>query len=206
MVQPPIPESETRSNSSLPERANAYKQEVEKVIREVGEHQLFELKRSCLLRNLAEKIEFVKDIQSIATSRIQTEKFLVIGADALTKSFRAVQNLNEFDEAAIRQLLERYLRPVPEFELFQMTSSDGCPFVLFVIPRQKKRRILARVTVEDSADAKPRVLLREGTSGRRVPPRVSGSPGRRIGMKSMRTLLRLRRSDEQDNGRLTRWS
>jgi len=162
MAQSHQPENEKRSTSSLPERATGYKQEVEKVVREVGEHPLYELKRSCSFRSLAEKIEFVKDMQSIATSRIQTEKFLVIGADAATKAFHAVDNLNEFDEAAVRQLLEKYLSPVPDFELFQMTSSDGCPFVLFVVPKQKRRRILAKVTVEDSTAAKPKVLLREG--------------------------------------------
>jgi hypothetical protein len=162
MAQSLQPENENTSTSSLTERTTGYKQEAEKVVREVGEHPLYELKRSCSFRNLAEKIEFVKDIQSIATSRIQTEKFLVIGADAATKTFHAVQNLNEFDEASIRQLLDRYLSPVPEFELFQMTSSDGCPFVFFVIPKQKRRRILAKVTVEDSTDSKPKVLLREG--------------------------------------------
>src|ERR1700694_5097036 len=162
MAQARQPENENRSASSLPERASVYKREVEKVVREVGEHPLYELKRSCSFRNLAEKIEFVKDIQSIAPAPIQPEKFLVVGADAATKTFHAVQNLNEFDEAAVRQLLDRYLSPVPDFELFQMTSSDGCPFVLFVIPKQKSRRILAKVTVEDSINSKPRVLLREG--------------------------------------------
>jgi BMFP domain-containing protein YqiC len=162
MAQSQEPESENRATTSLPERATEYRLEVEKVVREVGEHPLYELKRSCSFRNLADKIEFVKDIQSIATSRIPAEKFLVIGADAATKTFQAVQNLNEFDEAAIRQLLDKYLSPVPDFELFQMTSSDGCPFVLFVIPKQKRRRILAKVTVEDSSASNPKVLLREG--------------------------------------------
>ncbi|PYU53217.1 MAG: hypothetical protein DMG48_03000 [Acidobacteria bacterium] len=162
MAQSQQPENKNRSTPSLPERATGYKQEVEKVVREVGEHPLYELKRSCSFRNLAEKIEFVKDIQSIATSHIQTEKFLVIGADGATKTFHAVHNMNEFDEAAVRQLLEKYLSPVPDFELFQMTSSDGCPFVLFVVPKQKRRRILAKVTVEDSTDAKSKIVLREG--------------------------------------------
>jgi hypothetical protein len=162
MAQSQQPENENRSTPSLPERATAYKQEVEKVVREVGEHPLYELKRSCSFRTLTEKIEFVKDIQSIATSRIEAEKFLVIGADAATKTFQPVQNLNEFDEAAVRQMLDKYLSPVPDFELFQLTSSDGCPFVLFVVPRQKRRKILARVTVEDSTDSKPKVLIREG--------------------------------------------
>jgi hypothetical protein len=162
VAQSEHPETETHSTSSLPQRAAQYRQEIEKVVRDVGEHPLYELKRSCSFRNLEEKIEFVKDFQSIATSRIQTEKYLVVGADEASKTFRAVQNVNEFDEAAIRQLLEKYLHPVPDFELFQMTSSEGCPFVLFVIPKQKRRRILARVTVEDSTNSKPKVLLREG--------------------------------------------
>jgi hypothetical protein len=107
---------------------------------------------------LKDRIEFVKDVQSIATSRVETEKFLVIGADAGSKSFVSVQNLSEFDEAGVRQLIEKHLDPVPEFELFQMTSSDGSPFILLVIPKQKTRRILAKVTVEDTADPKPRIL------------------------------------------------
>jgi len=154
--------SESSASSSLAERAARYRQEIEKIVREIGEHPLCEMKRACSLRNLSEKIEFVKDMQSIATSRIQTEKFLIIGADESTKSFCVVQNAKEFDEAAIRQMLDKYLNPVPDFELFQMTSSDGCPFILFVIPKQKRRRILAKVTVEDSTDPKPKVLLREG--------------------------------------------
>jgi hypothetical protein len=36
------------------------------------------------------------------------------------------------------------------------------PFHVFVIPKQKRRRILARVTVEDVSEMKPKILLREG--------------------------------------------
>ena len=162
MAHPEKPEKQDLVVSNLPDRAARYRQEVEKVVREVGEHPLYELKRSCSLKVLRERIEFVKDIQSIATSHVETEKFLVVGADAGSKSFVPVQNLNQFDEAALRQLLEKHLSPVPEFELFQMTSSDGYPFVLLVVPKQKTRRILAKVTVEDSSDLKPRILIREG--------------------------------------------
>jgi hypothetical protein len=162
MAHPEKPDNPDQEHSNLPKRAARYKQEVEKVVREIGEHPFYELKRSCSLKVLKDRIEFVKDIQSIATSRIDTEKFLVIGADAGSKSFAAVQNVNEFDEAAIRQLLEKYLNPVPEFELFHLTSSDGHLFVLVVIPKQKHRKILARVTVDDPSDSKPRILIREG--------------------------------------------
>ena len=128
-------DSENRFAASLSERAAQYRAETEKVVQEVGEHPLYELKRSCSLQQLSEKIEFVKDIQSIATSRIEIEKYLVIGADATRKKFHPVQNLKEFDEASLRQMLERYLTPVPDFEVFSsLIASDGSPFVLIVIP------------------------------------------------------------------------
>ncbi len=56
---------------SLPDRVTRYKLEVEKVVREVGEHSQYELKRGCA--QLADKVEFVKDVQSICTSRTETE-------------------------------------------------------------------------------------------------------------------------------------
>lgn len=151
---PPAPES-------LARRADHYRSEVEKVVRTVGEHPLYELKRSCDLSNLFQKIEFVKDIQSIATSRIEYEKYMVIGADDATKTFAPVSNAAEFDEARLRQLLERYLHPCPQFEVFNLKTSDDVPFVLLVIGRQKTRCILARTTVPGS-DLKPGLLLREG--------------------------------------------
>jgi hypothetical protein len=166
MVTPNTPAGsfpkEDSSRSSLADRAVEYRKEIERIVREVGEHPLCEMKRSCSLATLAEKIEFVKDVQSIATSRIDSEKFLVIGADATNKRIHAVSNLTEFDEASVRQILDKYLSPVPEFEVFQLTSSDAIPFLLFVIPKQKTRRILAKVTVEPTLDGKSKLLIREG--------------------------------------------
>jgi hypothetical protein len=151
------------TRGSLSDRTSRYRDEIEKVVTQVGEHPLYEMKRACALQSLAEKIEFVKDIQSIATSRIDIEKYLIIGADGPSKSFHAVRNLAEFDDANIRQVLEKYLNPVPEFEVFTLTSSAGVPFVLFVIPKQKHRRILAKSTVEDpSSPSRPKILIREG--------------------------------------------
>jgi hypothetical protein len=136
---------------------------VEKVVQEVGEHPQYELKQSCRLDAIAQKIEFVKDIQSIATSRIETEKYLVIGVDEANRSFRTVANLDDFDDAHIRQLLGKYLTPIPEFELFRLKSSEGAQFVLFVIPKQRFRRILAKATVnDDNPGSLQRLLLREG--------------------------------------------
>jgi hypothetical protein len=160
---PELPQSPSGPPPNLVDRVDAYRQIVERVVTEIGEHNEYEMKRSCSLQNLSEKVEFVKDIQSIATSRISKEKYLVIGADEKQKTFCAVGNGHEFDEANIRQTLEKYLSPTPVFEVFHLQSSNGCPFILFVIPKQR-RRILARVTVtgDDPKDLKPKLLLREG--------------------------------------------
>jgi hypothetical protein len=158
----PKPITEGSPRLSLAERALEYRKEIERIVREVGEHQQCEMKRSCSLTTLSERIEFVKDVQSIATSRIQSEKFLVLGVDDKTRTFHAVQNQSDFDEANIRQVLDKYLAPVPDFEILRLTTSDGCPFVLIVIPKQKQRRILAKVTVDDPTETKPKTLLREG--------------------------------------------
>src|SRR5271165_3231729 len=153
---------ELTQNLPLSERASRYKAEVENVVKEIGEHQLYELKRSCVLSNLEEKIEFVKDVQSICTSRIESEKFLIVGADARAKCFVNVNNLAEFDEAKLRQQLEKYLDPVPTFEALTLTSSDRKDFVLLVFPQQRTRRILATKTVMDDSTGRPKLLIREG--------------------------------------------
>jgi hypothetical protein len=147
---------------SLSERVGRYRQEVEKVVQDVGEHPLYELKRSCDFAKLADKIEFVKDVQSICTSRIESERYLVVGADDATHSFVGVDNLPDFDEVKIRQRLEKYLQPTPRFEVFNVKAPNGKDYVLFVFPRQTSRRILARETVDDSSGMVPKLLLRKG--------------------------------------------
>ena len=139
------------AENSLSERTTRYKKEVDKVVRQVGEHPLYELKRSCALKELEDKIEFIKDVQSICTSKIDSERYLVVGADAKARSFVNVDNLDDFDEARIRQLLEKYLQPVPQFEVFALQSSDDANFVLFVFRRQRSRRIVAKVSVDHPA-------------------------------------------------------
>ncbi len=155
-------EEKEQSAPMLSERASRYRAEVEKVVREVGEHPLFELKRRYEFGKICDKIEFVKDIQSIATSKIDSEKYLVVGADEQARCFVNVDNIDEFDEAKLRQQLEKYLDPVPLFELFSLTSSDGKNFVLLIFPRQKSRRILAIKTVNDDSTGKSKMLIREG--------------------------------------------
>ena len=106
MSEPLNEGSRTTEAPSLPDRAARYREHVERVVREVGENPDYELKRSCSFKQVKDRIEFIKDIQAIATSRIETEKFLVIGADDTSHSFHPVENLDEFDDADVRQLLK----------------------------------------------------------------------------------------------------
>lgn len=155
-------EATLRPQNSLAARARQYGIDVEQVVRGVGEHPQYELKRAYDLSSLQQRMELVKDIQSIATSRIDTEKFLVIGADEQTRKFVPVTNPQDFDDAKLRQQLARYLSPVPKFEVFRLRTSDDVPFILFVIGRQPTRRILAKATVNHPSEQQPKVLLREG--------------------------------------------
>jgi hypothetical protein len=171
-------QTESTQPMSLSERAARYTQEVEKVVREIGEHPLYELKRSCALSDLADKMEFVKDVQSICTSKIELERFLVIGADQKTKAFVSVDNLEEFDEAKVRAQLAKYLHPVPEFQVFTLESSDDKTFVLLVFPRQRSRRIVAKVSVDHPSEKAPKLLLRKGdmwTKGNSTAKRLADS-------------------------------
>ena len=121
--------SQPSVGEDLASRAERYRDTVELIVRKVGEHPLYELKRACHLGTAAQRVELVKDIQSIATSHIETEKYLVIGADASQRCIVPVDNIGELDEAAIRQLLGKYLEPVPDFEAFHLRSSEGHPYL-----------------------------------------------------------------------------
>jgi hypothetical protein len=79
MAEAPNSELEPSTPNGLPERVQRYAADIEKVVTQVGEHGDYEMKRSCSLDTIEGRIEFVKDVQSIATSRISTEKFLIIG-------------------------------------------------------------------------------------------------------------------------------
>lgn len=53
----------------------------------------------------------MKDVQSIATSRIDFEKYLVIGADEAQRAFVPVSNSADFNDANLRNIFKKYLTP-----------------------------------------------------------------------------------------------
>ncbi len=176
------PISGISTSTSLSDRAARYREEIEKVVTQVGEHPLCEMKRACSLQSLADKIEFVKDIQSIATSRIQSEKFLIIGADETAKAFYAVQNQAELDEATMRQVLDKYLDPIPDIEVFKLASSEGSPFILIVIPETENPQNPCEGNYRRPIQPKAEkyYCVRE-TCGRKVHLRASGWPNLKTG-------------------------
>ena len=50
------PEPSDKNIPSLPDRAAKYRDEIDRVVREVGEHPLYELKRSCSFTVLKETL------------------------------------------------------------------------------------------------------------------------------------------------------
>lgn len=117
----------------------------------VSEHPECELKREWRRDTHYHKAEFVKDFQSIANSSIpmEREKYLVVGADETTRTIIGC-NHADYDKAGIRQLLETYLDPVPEFEVLRLTSSAGQDFVIIRIPHQPNRPFITKAAIRDN--------------------------------------------------------
>jgi hypothetical protein len=147
------------------------------MIAEVGEHPECELKREWRRDGAYHKSEFIKDFQSIANSAIPLngEKYVVIGADESTREIVGC-NHADFDEAGIRQVLETYLDPVPQFEVLRLTSTTGVTFVVVRIPRQASRPLIAKATIRDNN----RTYLEEGQIWVKPGGDDTGSTGKRL--------------------------
>ncbi len=132
---------------SLSERIEAYRKEVQRLVKEGIEHQQYELKRECSLakRDKESQVGLAKLVQGLANAHSSQERFIVIGAGQQEKQFFPVQNTRDFDTANVSQILEKYLSPVPKFEVFNsLTTDDGKPFVLIVLGRKQPRPIEAK--------------------------------------------------------------
>ncbi len=54
-----------------------------------------------------------------------------MGVDEQTRTVIG-SNPSDYDDASIRQLIEQYLDPVPEFEVLSLKSSTGVDFIVLV--------------------------------------------------------------------------
>lgn len=176
------PKNENRENAlQRAERVSTY---VEKLIATVGEHPECELKGSWKRDNPYLKAEFIKDIQATANSiiPIDTEKYIVVGADETSRTIIGCSH-DEFDDANIRQLLETYLDPIPDFEIFRLKSLNGIDFVIFRFPHQTKGPFIVTTNIFDE---KKKCHLSEG----QIWIKKDGSSGKQL-LKTRSDLLRM---------------
>lgn len=172
-----MPENRPDITESALDRAQRIREYVENMVAEVGEHPECELKLEWRRDGPYHRAEFVKDFQSIANSAIPMngEKYIVVGAD---ESTRAIVGCNhaDFDEAGIRQVLETYLDPVPQFEVLRLTSTTGINYVVIRIPHQVARPFIAKASIRDNN----RTYLEEGQIWVKPGGDRTGSTGKRL--------------------------
>ena len=133
------------------ERAKRVQAYVEELISTTGEHPECELKKSWLRNTPYLKAEFIKDVQSIANSEIpiEKEKYIVVGVDETSREFVGL-NHADYDEAAIRQLLESNLDSVPDYEILYLKNSDK-DYVVVRIGHQTQKPFVATKDIKDGA-------------------------------------------------------
>jgi hypothetical protein len=153
-------ESEQPSEGLALARAVRIRNYIEQLVAAVGEHPECELKKSWLRNTPFLRAELIKDIQATANSAIDpdNEKFIAIGVDEQTRTITGC-NPADYDEAGIRQLLEQYLDPVPEYEVLSLQSNAGVDFVVVRFPFQPNRPIVAKAQIKDERN---RILLAAG--------------------------------------------
>lgn len=160
------------------DRATRIRDYVEKLISLLGEHPECELKRDWARNTPFHKAEMVKDIQATANAAAtpDKEKYIVVGADQQTRTITGCDPA-EYDDASIRQLLEQYLDPVPEFEVLSLKSSASIDFVVLRFPYQENRPIYAKGQIRGDRN---QVHLAVGQVWTKSGGADTGSTGKRL--------------------------
>ncbi len=117
------------------------------------ESPVCELTRKCSLASADKKsqVDLAKTIQGLANALPPLERIYVVGADQREKKFYSLDNQREFDSANMRQVLAKYIEPVPKFESHLLETDDQAAFVAVVINSEQPRPVVARVDVHDSS-------------------------------------------------------
>jgi hypothetical protein len=141
------PEEKQKGEATLSARLEAYRVEIQNLVKNGVEHPRFEFKREWSIQreNLEDRLDFIKLMQSIANAELAAERCIIIGADPKEKSFYPVTNTAEFDAAAVSDILGKYLDPVPRFEVFNgLLTDDGKLFVLIILDAVQPRPIVVK--------------------------------------------------------------
>jgi len=184
----PNPQSEQAVPELALERSLRICNYIEELILAVGEHPECELKTSWPRGSQYHRAEMVKDIQATANSAVgeDKEKYIVIGADQQSRTITGC-NPADYDDAGIRQLVENYLDPVPEFEVLSLRSSTNVDFVVLRFPFQPQRPFVAKAQIRGDNN---RIYLEEGQIWIKPGGSETGGTGKRL-VKSRQELVDL---------------
>jgi hypothetical protein len=142
------PEGEASSTSS---KVDYFRREIQNLVSQGIEVPEFELTRQCALANEKKQsqADFAKTIQGMANAYPPIQRVYVVGADRKEKRFFPVENEHEFDAANVRQILEKYLEPLPNFEALVLETDGGTRFAAIILAAEQPRPIVAKVQAGD---------------------------------------------------------
>jgi hypothetical protein len=133
-------------------KVEALRREIQQLVVQGIESVRFELTRKCSLASgdKQSQTDFAKTIQGLANAYPPAERIYVIGADQNEKRFVPLENATEFDAANIHQILDKYLEPVPTFEVSVLEGDEGLQFAVIAVAADQARPIVAKVQAGDA--------------------------------------------------------
>ena len=169
MVTAPDNSNAESSPPPISERTERYRREIQQLVELGIEHPRCELTQQASISkdNSKARADFLKLVQGLANAHLQEERWLVIGADRSGKAFVPLTNADDFDPAKVQAVLEKYLCPVPNHEVFRLATDRGVEFILVTLAAKQNRPVVARTDAKDD-DGKPvlkksEVWIKEGT-------------------------------------------
>jgi hypothetical protein len=158
---PDNPDGKETSPPELSERLKNCLTEIQSLIKQGVEHSHYEFKRSTSLSrdNFDDRLDFIKLIQGVANAESSQERYIVVGADPADQQFYPVTNAAEFDQARVTPILEKYLDPVPNIEIFNNLHTDsGDPLIVIIFNAVQNRPIVIK-TEAKKQDGKTRLQV-----------------------------------------------
>lgn len=160
MVTTPDSSSAENSQPAISERTERYRREIQQLVELGIEHPRCELTQQASIskENSKARADFLKLVQGLANAHLREERWLVIGADRSGKAFVPLTNADEFDPANVQAVLEKYLHPVPNHEVFRLATDQGTEFIAVIVAAKQKRPVVART---DAKDHEGKVIIRK---------------------------------------------
>ena len=158
---PDNPDGKETSPPGLSERLKNCLTEIQSLIKQGVEHSRYEFKRSTSLSrdDFDDRLDFIKLIQGVANAESSQERYIVVGADPADQQFYPVTNAAEFDQARVTPILEKYLDPVPNIEIFNNLHTDSGDALIVIIFNAVQNRPIVIKTEAKKPDGKTRLQV-----------------------------------------------